>query len=92
MGKFILYFSRLALSLQKIKRKEKIMVYIVIDEKKRKGKSLLRFLKNIDREREFVNFIDDEPQTLENEIITAMNTPRVKAGNSLREILSVDGI
>jgi hypothetical protein len=67
------------------------MVYVVIDEKKRKGKSLLQFLKNIDEKHEFVGFIDD-PQTLEDEIIVAMNTPRVKAGNSLREILLVDGI
>lgn len=67
------------------------MIYIAINEKKRKGKSLLRFLRNIDEKQEYIGFMD-ETQELENAINEAMKTPRVKSGNSLREILSVDGL
>jgi len=67
------------------------MVYIAVNEKKTKGKALLRFLKGIDDNRDFVNFMDKEKE-LEYAISDAMKTPRVKSGNSLREILSTDGI
>ncbi|GHV48638.1 hypothetical protein FACS1894181_04950 [Bacteroidia bacterium] len=67
------------------------MVYITINEKKRKGKSLLKFLRSIDENREYIGFMD-ETRELENAINEAMDTPRVKSGNSLREILSVNGL
>ncbi len=67
------------------------MVYIAINEKKAKGKALLRFLKGIDENRDFVNFMDEE-KGLEFAINDAMKTPRVKSGNSLREILSSNGV
>jgi hypothetical protein len=67
------------------------MVYITINEKKKKGQALLKFLKGIDERREYIGFIDEEKE-LEDAIIDAMNTPRVKSGNSLREILTADGI
>ena len=62
------------------------MVYIAIDEKKANGKVLLKFLKGIDGNRDFVSFMDEE-KGLEFAINNAMKTPRVKSGNSLREIL-----
>ena len=62
------------------------MVYIAVNEKKTKGKALLKFLKGIDENRDFVNFMDEE-KGLEFAINDAMKTPRVKSGNSLREIL-----
>ena len=67
------------------------MVYVAINEKKAKGKALLKFLKNIDENRDFVDFMDEE-KTLEFAINEAMKTPRVKSGNSLREILSSNGL
>jgi hypothetical protein len=67
------------------------MIYITINEKKKKGKTLLKFLKGIDEQHEFIGFIDEEKE-MGNAIIDAMNTPRVKSGNSLREILSADGL
>ncbi len=63
------------------------MVYVAINEKKSKGKALLKFLKGIDEDRDFVNFMEEESD-LEKSITEAMKTPRVKSGNSLREILS----
>ena len=68
-----------------------IMVYVAINEKKAKGKALLKFLKDIDEDRDFVNFMDEE-EALEFAINDAMKTPRVKSGNSLREILSNEGL
>jgi hypothetical protein len=35
------------------------MVYVLIDEKKKKGKELIQFLKGIDAEKEYINFADD---------------------------------
>jgi hypothetical protein len=67
------------------------MVYVAINEKKSNGKALLNFLKGIDSKREFVSFIDKE-QELEYAISAAMKTPRVKSGNSLREIITGNGI
>ena len=67
------------------------MVYVAINEKKAKGKALLKFLKNIDENRDFVDFMDEE-KTLEFAINEAMKTPRVKSGNSLREILLSNGL
>jgi len=67
------------------------MVYIAIDEKKANGKVLLKFLKGIDENRDFVSFMDEE-RGLEFAINNAMKTPRVKSGNSLREILQKDGL
>ena len=67
------------------------MVYVAINEKKAKGKALLKFLRGIDENRDFVSFIDEE-KGLEFAIHEAMMTPRVKSGNSLREILSSDGL
>ena len=67
------------------------MVYVEINEKKPKGKVLLKFLKSIDENRDFVNFMDEE-QALKFAINDAMKTPRVKSGNSLREILSTNGL
>jgi hypothetical protein len=63
------------------------MVYVGINEKKSNGKALLKFLKGIDTNREFVSFMDKEIE-LEYAISDAMKTPRVKSGNSLREILT----
>ena len=62
------------------------MVYVAINEKKANGKVLLKFLKGIDESRDFVSFMDEE-KGLEFAINNAMKTPRVKSGNSLREIL-----
>jgi len=62
------------------------MVYIAINEKKANGKALLKFLRGIDRSRDFVSFMDEEKE-LELAISDAMKTPRVKSGNSLREII-----
>ena len=62
------------------------MVYVAINEKKANGKALLKFLKGIDENSDFVNFMDREKE-LEYAICDAMKTPRVKSGNSLREIL-----
>ena len=67
------------------------MVYVAINEKKSNGKALLKFLRGIDENRDFVNFMDKEKE-LEYAICDAMNTPRVKSGNSLREILVDNGI
>ena len=67
------------------------MVYVEINEKKSKGKVLLKFLKGIDENRDFVNFIDEE-KALEFAINDAMKTSIVKSGNSLREILSSNGL
>ena len=67
------------------------MVYVAINEKKSNGKALLRFLKGIDASRNFVSFMDDEKE-LEHAINDAMKTPRVNSGNSLREIISGNGI
>jgi hypothetical protein len=67
------------------------MVYVAVNEKKANGKALLRFLRGIDENGDFVNFIDREKE-LEFAISDAMKTPRVKSGNSLREIISSNGI
>lgn len=67
------------------------MVYVAINEKKSNGKALLKFLKGIDENRDFVNFMDKEKE-LEYAICDAMKTPRIKSGNSLREILVDNGI
>jgi len=67
------------------------MVYVAINEKKANGKALLKFLKGIDENRDFVNFMDREKE-LEYAICDAMKSPRVKSGNSLREILLIDGL
>jgi len=62
------------------------MVYVAINEKKTNGKTLLKFLRGIDENSDFVNFMDKE-KNLELAINDAMKTPRVKSGNSLREII-----
>jgi len=67
------------------------MVYVAINEKKAKGKALLKYLRGVDENRDFVNFMDREIE-LEFAINDAMKTPRVKSGNSLREIISCNGI
>ena len=67
------------------------MVYVAINEKKANGKALLRLLKSIDGSSDFVSFMNREKE-LELTIIDAMKTPRVKSGNSLREIISDNGI
>ena len=67
------------------------MVFVAVNERKAKGKALLKFLRGIDENSDFVNFMDSEKE-LEFAINNAMKTPRVKSGNSLREIISVDGI
>ena len=67
------------------------MVYVAINEKKTNGKALLKFLKGIDEKRDFVSFMDEE-RGMELAIDNAMKTPRVKSGNSLREILSSNGL
>jgi len=67
------------------------MVYVAINEKKANGKALLRLLKSIDGSSDFVSFMNREKE-LELAIIDAMKTPRVKSGNSLREIISDNGI
>jgi hypothetical protein len=67
------------------------MVYVAINEKKANGKALLKFLKGVDENSEFVNFMDREKE-LELAISDAMKTPRVKSGNSLREIILCNGI
>jgi len=67
------------------------MVYVAINEKKSKGKMLLKFLRGIDEERDFVSFMDREKE-LEYAVCDAIKTRRVKSGNSLREILVDDGI
>jgi hypothetical protein len=67
------------------------MVYVAINEKKANGKALLNFLRGIDESRDFVSFMDKEKE-LEYAISEAMKTPRVKSGNSLREIISNDGL
>ena len=67
------------------------MVYVAINEKKSSGKALLQFLKGIDTGRDFVSFMDDKRE-LEHAITDAMKTPRVKSGNSLREIISNNGL
>ena len=61
------------------------MVYVAINEKKTNGKTLLKFLRSIDKKNDFVSFMDEEKE-LELAINDAMKTPRVKSGNSLREI------
>jgi hypothetical protein len=63
------------------------MIYIAIDEKKPNGEALLNFLKGIDEKHDFVEVMDEEDEVLERAIIDAMQTPRVKSGNSLREII-----
>jgi len=67
------------------------MVYVAINEKKENGKALLKFLKGVDKKRDFVIFMDGDKE-LEFAISDAMKTPRVKSGNSLREIISGNGI
>ena len=67
------------------------MVYVAVNEKKANGKALLKFLRGIDESRDFLSFIDRERE-LEFAINDAMKTPRVKSGNSLREIISDNGI
>ena len=67
------------------------MVYVAVNERKAKGKALLKFVRGIDENSDFVNFLDDEKE-LEFAINDAMKTPRVKSGNSLREIFSVNDI
>jgi hypothetical protein len=62
------------------------MVYVAINEKKTNGKALLKFLRGVDENSDFVNFMDKE-KDLELAINNAMKTPRVKSGNSLREII-----
>ena len=67
------------------------MVYVAVNEKKANGKALLKFLRGIDERRDFLNFMDGEKE-LELAINDAMKTPRVKSGNSLREIILDNGI
>jgi len=67
------------------------MVYVAINEKEEKGLALLTFLKRIDENRNFISFMDEEAN-LELAINDAMKTPRVKSGNSLREILTSNGL
>ena len=67
------------------------MVYVAINERKANGKALLRLLKGIDGNNDYVRFMDREKE-LEFAISDAMKTPRVKSGNSLREIISNNGI
>jgi len=67
------------------------MVYVAINEKKANGKALLKVLKGIDKNLDFVSFMDEE-KGLEFAICDAMKSPRVKSGNSLREIISINGI
>jgi len=67
------------------------MVYVAVNEKKANGKALLKFLRGIDESRDFISFMDREKE-LELAINDAMKSPRVKSGNSLREIISVNGI
>ena len=68
-----------------------IMVYVAINDKKANGKALLKFLKGIDESSDFVNFMGKEKE-LEHAICDAMKTPRIKSGNSLREILVNNGL
>jgi hypothetical protein len=70
--------------------KDNIMVYVAINEKKAQGQALLQYLKRIDERRVYVNFMDEE-DGLDLAINDAMKTPRVKSGNSLREILVNNG-
>jgi len=67
------------------------MVYVAINEKRANGKALLKFLRGIDENRDFVTFMDREKE-LELAVCDAMKTQRVKSGNSLREILANDGL
>ena len=67
------------------------MVYVAINEKQESGKALIKFLRGIDENRNFVNFMDREKE-LEYAICDAMKSPRVKSGNSLREILLPNGL
>ena len=67
------------------------MVYVAVNEKKANGKALLKFLRGIDESSDFISFMDREKE-LELAINDAMKSPRVKSGNSLREIISVNGI
>jgi hypothetical protein len=67
------------------------MVYVGINEKKSNGKALLKFLRGIDASRDFVSFMDSEKE-LEQAINEAMQTTRLKSGNSLREIVSNNGL
>ena len=67
------------------------MVYVAINEKKANGKALVRFLRGIDNNSDFFSFLDEEKE-LELAINDAMKTTRVKSGNSLREIISGNGI
>ena len=62
------------------------MVYVAINEKKANGKALLKFLRGVDKDSDFVRFMEREKE-LEYAISDAMQTPRVKSGNSLREII-----
>jgi len=67
------------------------MVYLAINERKANGKALLKFLRGIDENNDFVSFMDSEKE-LKLAINDAMKTPRVKSGNSLRDIISKNGI
>jgi len=62
------------------------MVYVAINERKANGKALLRLLKGIDENNDYVCFMNRERE-LELAISDAMKTSRVKSGNSLREII-----
>ena len=63
------------------------MIYVAINEQKAPGKALVEFLRGIEEKSDFVNFMSQEKE-LECAINDAMTTPRVKSGNSLREIIS----
>ena len=63
------------------------MTYNTINEKKENGRTLLNLLKSIDKKNDYVSFMDEERE-LKLAISNVMKTPRVKSGNSLREIIS----
>jgi len=67
------------------------MVYVAVNERKANGKALLKFLRGIDESRDFITFMEREKE-LELAINDAMKTPRVRSGNSLREIIYSNGI
>jgi len=67
------------------------MTYVAINEKKANGKSLLKFLRGIDEKNDFVSFMDKDKE-LKLAINEAMKTPRIKSGNSLREIIYNNGL
>ena len=67
------------------------MIYVAINEQKAPGKALVEFLRGIEKDNDFVNFMNHEKE-LEFAINDAMQSPRVRSGNSLREILQENGI